>query len=95
MLYINETFGAFNGVGYLTDGGNWKPQVAYKLVLHRDNFTGGGVIFGLSDEDAVKAAELRDVQLEVSIDRSFKLVVGDFDGDPLTTAVTGIRRRLS
>ena len=95
MLYLNETFGAFNGIGYLTVGDNWKPEAAYKLLLHRGNFSGGGVIIGLNEDDAIKAAEHQYVLLDAGGDHFFKLVVGHYDGEALTTAVTGLRRRPS
>jgi hypothetical protein len=90
MLYINETFGSFHGSGNLILDDKSSPMVGYKLVLRRDNFNGGGVIFGLSEDDAVKAAKLKTVRLQVASDKFFELVVGHYDGDQSTAAVTGL-----
>lgn len=90
MHYIDNTFGSFHGSGYLLLDDKSSPMVSYKLVLRHDNFSGGGVILGLNDEDAVKAAELKNVHLQVASDKFFELVVGYYDGDPLSAAVIGL-----
>jgi hypothetical protein len=89
MLCIDETFGSFHGHGYLLIGDKSSPMVGYKFVLRRDNFSGGGVILGLSEEDAFKAAELKNVLLSVGSDKFFELLVGYYDGNPLPAAVMG------
>jgi hypothetical protein len=90
MIYLIETFGSFNGSGYLTFGSKWRLMVGYKFVLRRDSLTGGGVIFGLSEKNAIEAAELQNVYLEFEPNRFFQLVVGCFDGESLVAAVTGV-----
>ena len=95
MIYLNETFGSFYGSGHLTVGDNWSPTVAYKLVLRRDDFSGGGLILGLTEEDAAKAAALQYVRLAIASDRLFEMVVGYHDSGPLSVAVTGLSRRPS
>lgn len=90
MHYIDDTFGSFHGSGYLLLDDKSSPRVSYKFVLRRDNFSGGGVILGLKDEDAVKAAKLKNVQLSVGPGKFFELLVGYYDGNPLPAAVTGL-----
>ena len=92
MLHLNDTFGAFYGSGYLTVGDRWRPMVGYKLVLRREDFSGGGVLVGLNDEDVTKASELGNVFLSISQEQFLVLVVGPYDGDGLATAVNGVRR---
>jgi hypothetical protein len=65
MHNIDDTYGSFHGSGYLLLDDKSSPMVGYKFVLRRDNFSGGGIILGLNDEDALKAAELKNVQLSV------------------------------
>lgn len=90
MLYIDDKFGSFHGRGYLLLDNTSAPMVDYKFVLRRDNFSGGGVVLGLNEDDAVKAAELKNVRLQVASDNFFELVVGHYDGDQSTAAVTGL-----
>jgi hypothetical protein len=93
MHNIDDTYGSFHGSGYLLLDDKSSPMVGYKFVLRRDNFTGGGVILGLNDEDAVKAAELKNVRLNVGPGKFFELLVGYCDGDSLPVAVTAAHGR--
>ena len=88
--YFDNTFGSFHGSGYLLLDDKSSPMVSYKFVLRRVNFSGGGVIVGLNDEDAAKAPDLKNVRLKVAIDKYFELLIGYYDRDPLPVAVIGL-----
>jgi len=54
----------------------------YKLVLDINDFTGGGFISGLDDEDSSKAAKLGTVRLSLGTHGQYlTLAVGRYDGD--------------
>jgi hypothetical protein len=89
MINIVDAYFPVYGSGYLRLDGSLL-SVAYKFMLNHENFTGGGFLLGLGDEDSLKAAEIGAVELSVSPNKYLSLVVGRYDGDWLPAAVLGL-----
>jgi hypothetical protein len=89
MPSLNSDYQGFYGSGYLIFDDGSSPMAGYKFVLDRDDFSGGGFLLGLNEEDSIKAAQHKTVRLSVGSDKYFALVVGRYDGDNLPIAVLG------
>ena len=83
MPSIDSAYQSLYGCGYLIlDDDCPTTMTDYKLVVDMDDFTGGGFLSGLNDEDSSKAAQLGTVRLSLGTTGQYlKLVVGRYDGD--------------
>ena len=84
MPSMDSVYKSFYGSGYLIfdDDDGSSPLTGYKLVIDLDDFSGGGFLLGLSEEDAYKAAQLGTVRLSLGTNGQYlTLVVGRYDGD--------------
>jgi hypothetical protein len=81
---MDSVYKSFYGSGYLIldDDDGPSTMTAYKLVIDLDDFSGGGFLLGLNDEDSSKAAQIGTVRLSLgTVGQYLKLVVGRYDGD--------------
>jgi hypothetical protein len=95
MPNMDRVYKSFYGSGYLIfdDDDNDIPTLmtGYKLVIDIDDFSGGGFLLGLNEEDSYKAAQLGSVRLSLgTVGQYLSLVVGRHDGDWLPVLALGL-----
>lgn len=84
MPTIDSVYHSLYGCGYLILDDDLGPSAPtdYKLVLDIDDFTGGGFLSNLSEEDSYKVGQLGTVRLSLgTVGDYLKLVVGRYYGD--------------
>jgi hypothetical protein len=85
MPSMDSVYKSFYGSGYLIfDDDDDLPTLmtGYKLIIDIDDFSGGGFLLGLNEEDSYKAAQLGSVRLSLgTVGQYLSLVVGRYDGD--------------
>jgi hypothetical protein len=84
MPTIDSAYQSLYGCGYLILDDDHGPTTMtdYKLVVDMDDFTGGGFLSGLNDEDSFKAAQLGTVRLSLgTVGQCLSLAVGRYEGN--------------
>jgi hypothetical protein len=89
MPSMNCIYQCVYGSGYLILDDGSSPLVGYKVILDLDDFSGGGFLLGLNDEDSFKVGQLQTVRLDIG-DKYLALLVGRYDGDSLPIVVLGL-----
>jgi len=89
MPSMSGHYQSIYGSGYLILEDGSSPQVGYKIIIDGDDWGGGGFLLDLSEEDSLKAAELKIGRLRISTDKYLAVVIGRYDGDSLPLVVLG------
>ena len=95
MPTIDSVYQSLYGCGYLILDEDLGPSAPtdFRLVLDIDDYTGGGFLFNLSEEDAREAARLIEVPLSLgTVGDYLKLIVGSYYGDANWLPVVALGR---
>ncbi len=90
MPTSESTFTSTYGSGYIRFEDGSSTLTGYKLVLDIADLTGGGFLFGLSQDDSIRIAELTSVFLSIAPSEYLALVPGRYDGDWLPVVSLGV-----
>jgi len=93
MPSLNSTFYSTSGTGRLIFGDRPSPVVSYNFVLEVVDFSGGGFLFDLNEDDACQADELFQVCLDIG-EKYYTLVIGRYEGNSLPVVVLGFTTKL-